>query len=133
MVGLDRMGLRVVAHQSGVTAEPDPPACIRQHAVDRVARQSLFARHGLEADRVGSRGRSHDPGQTAAARAYPDSIFRVHGQRKHRVVGQRPWVARVVAENLDDGAVGARQIEAAVVRPQPEVAAPVFHHRSDVD
>ncbi len=132
MIGLDRARLGVVTHQPGVAAQPDPAARIREHAIDRVGRQSLRARHRLEADRIRSCRRPDHLGETTAVGPHPDSIPRIDRNGIHRVDGQRGRIGGVVAEHLDDRSIRARQIETTAIGADPEVSAPVLGDGGDI-
>jgi len=132
VIALDAAALGIVAHQAGVRAQPDAAAGVRHHPVHGVARQAFLAREHLEADRIRCRRGALHQGEPAAVGPHPHPVARIHRQRVDRVCGQRPRVARVVAEHFDDRAVGARQVEPAAVGPHPQVAVRVLRDRRDV-
>ncbi len=132
MIGLHRACLRVVAHQSGIAAQPDPAAGIREDAIDRVAGEPLRARDAVEVDRVGVVAGPDHPHQTPAIGAEPEAILRIDRDGIHRVDGQSPRIAGVVAKHFDDCAVGPGQVEATAIRTDPEVAAAVLGNRRHV-
>src|SRR5258706_5722692 len=77
MVGLDRSRLRVQAHETGIAAEPDSSPGVRERAIDRIAREPVFAGHGPEMDCLRCIGATDDPGQTAAVGGHPHVPLRV--------------------------------------------------------
>ena len=131
MVVLDAAALWVVACQSRVTAEPDTAGGVRHDAVDRIARKTFLARNDLKADRLRGCSGSHYQRESASIRCHPNAIASINRERIDGIGRQGGKVTRIVAEDLDDVAIWACEVEPAAFRSHPHIALRVLGERGD--
>ena len=123
----DGAGLRVVAGDARVGAEPEVAVAIFQDAVDDVVRQAVALAQGGESPGV----RVH-PVEAAAVGGDPQPARSVRVDAENEVVGEADRVLRVVpvARELPGRPVEA--IQAAAVRAEPQPAGGVLERGPDV-